>query len=227
MKNKILNRNRPRYYRTDKSKKKYYRKMFIQTLVCILVIIIIIIIKLFNIDSTNETIEIMRNNIQKDRSIKSDGIFIFNKIKEIEVLNKTFNSEDIDKDYVFPVSGTLYRDYGEYKKSDNVKVFNNGIDVITDKDYVKAMYEGSVVETGTDNRYGNFMVIKHEDYLVKYFGFESMYKEAEDKVNKGEEIGKLKNGDDKNNFRIEVYKEDESIDPLDDLKFINEDILLI
>lgn len=227
MRKKIINRNRSRYHRRDNSQKKYYRKMFIRTLLCILIVITIIIIKLFNIDGTSQTIEVIKNNIENDRSIKSDGIFVLSKIKETELVSKTFNNEKLDQGYVFPVSGTLYRGYGEYNKSDDIQVFNRGIDVIADKDLVKAMYEGTVLEIGKDNIYGNFMIIKHEDYLVKYYGFQTIYKEINNKVEKGEVIGELKDTNEKNNFRIEVYKDDESVNPLDDLNFTNEDILLI
>lgn len=221
-------KGRSRYYTTSKSNKQYYRKLFIQTFLCILIVIIIIIIKLFNTDGTDDAIKVIKNNIEKDRSIKADGKYVLNKITDKELFKSVFNNEKDQEDkYVFPVSGTLYRDFGEISKGKDVKVFNKGIDIIAKDELVKAISEGTVVEIGQDNIYGNYIIINHGEFLAKYYGFESVTKDINSEVKKGEVIGKLKITGDKHNFRIEVYKDNEAVDPLEDLEYHNEDVLLI
>nr|WP_252187717.1 M23 family metallopeptidase [Anaeromonas frigoriresistens] len=138
-----------------------------------------------------------------------------------------FHNEDTDDKYVFPVAGVLYKDYGEYKKSNDIQVFNKGVDIIADNEAVKSISEGTVLEVGKDNIYGNYMVIRHGEYLAKYYGLGVINKEINDNVKKGEIIGEIKNTNEKLNFRIEIYKDNKSIDPIDDIEYGDEDILLI
>lgn len=228
MNNKIFNKRKRYHYKTrtkTNNNKSNYRKLFIQTFFCILIVVAIIIIKLFNVESGQNAIKVVKYYLENDRNIKSDTILVMEKIKDKEVFNNIFEKES--SDYVFPVSGSLYRGYGMYKKSNNVEVFNKGIDIVANEDSVKAIADGVIKEMGKDNIYGKFIIIEHDEYSAKYYGFDIINKKINQKVKKGEKIGTIKNNNERLDFRIEVYKDDEVIDPLENLEFTDEDILLI
>lgn len=224
MNNKMFNK-RKRYQTKTKYNKESYRKLFIQTFFCVLIVITIIVIKLFNVESAQNTIKTVKYFLENDRNIKSDTILVIDKIKEREVFNNIFDENT--SNYIFPVSGSLYRGYGMYKKSNNVEVFNKGIDIVANEEEVKSIADGTIKEIGKDNIYGKFIVIEHDEYTAKYYGFDIIDKEINQNVKKGEKIGTIKKNDGSLDFRIELYKDDEVIDPLENIDFTNEDILLI
>ncbi|NBI05725.1 murein hydrolase activator EnvC family protein [Senegalia massiliensis] len=224
MNNKIFNKKR-KYNTKTKKHKDSYRKLFVQTFFCILIVIAIIIIKLFNVNSGNSAIKVVKYYLENDRNIKSDTLLVIDKISTKEVFNNLLKKES--SKYIFPVSGSIYRDYGIYEKSDNIQVFNKGIDIVANNEKVKSIADGMIIEVGKDSVYGKFIVIEHEEYKAKYYGLDIINKQINDKVKKGEELGTIKRNNENLDFRIEIYENDEPIDPLENLEFTNEDILLI
>lgn len=230
MKLKKFNRIRRNTYYVNNSKdKKFLKRQFKRIFISVLIVTAIIIIKLFNTDFSNKTIEIIEKNIKEDRSIKADGLVLLKKVKEVEVFNNKifdFSKESSGKS-IFPVSGRVYRNYGIIDKGEGVEVFNKGIDIIANESRVKAIADGIIVDIGINNIYGKYMIIKHGDIFVKYYGFEKIYKGKKNTVERGEELGTLEKNNNELEFRIEVYEDNKPINPLKKINFDTSDILFI
>lgn len=128
-------------------------------------------------------------NITQDKlgsTLKSD--------EEIEVINPLVFKP------IYPISGKVIRNYSddslEYSKTLDEWTEHPGIDIQAEAGAdVKACFDGTVIDLGTDPLYGNYVAIDHGDgYISKYYNLQDLkYVQLGEIVRQGQKIGEIGN----------------------------------
>ncbi len=214
------------YYYRNKNKNSY-KNQFKKVLICIMIVLIIIFIKKVNTNITNEAIRIVDKTLNYNITLEHKGTGLVAYVKQIpkatSMIIPVFNiNEDmnINNKCVIPVEGVLYKKFGEIRKSNNIDISNEGIDIIVNSDKVKAIFDGEVSEIGKHSIYGNYIKIIHNDFESVYFGVNDIFIEKGDFLSKGQLIGTLKLKENKTNiFHFEIWEKGKIIDPLSKINF--------
>lgn len=118
-----------------------------------------------------------------------------------------------------PLDGNITSPFGErINPNDNTtKEKHTGIDIDTNLSFnVVASADGKVEKIGFDERFGNYIIIRHnETYSTCYAHLETIKAEENDDIKKGNLIGIA--GDSGNatgkHLHFEIRKDDERVDP--------------
>ena len=131
-----------------------------------------------------------QNNFKKDFDYFMRGesnIFkLFQDVKTSYAENMTY------PDFVMPLGGNVTSAFGErISPINNVKEIHTGIDIdVNNGTDVVAAETGKVIKVGTDERFGNYIIIEHNKvFATCYAHLETALKAEGDQVSKGEKIG--------------------------------------
>ncbi len=121
--------------------------------------------------------------------------------------------EQIELDFVWPVSGEVVRSYGKDKKD-----FNYGIDIkIKGNENIVAVQKGKVVLSGKIRGYGNTIILEHASNFCSLYSknVRILVKEGQI-VKKNDVIGRpeLRTGSEKSIIHYELFHMGKSINPL-------------
>ena len=157
-----------------------------------------------------------KNSVKKDFNYlmrgEADIKGFFSETKEAYEKNMTY------PDFMLPLSGNITSPFGNRihpitKKEE----LHTGIDIdINNGTDVKASESGEIIKQGEDERFGNYIIIKHKgSFQTCYAHLESFIKNEGDYVNKGESIGVagetgLTTGP---HLHFEIRKGEERVDP--------------
>lgn len=205
--------------------KSYYRKQFKIILICVILVSLIVLLKALNIKPANNAIKLIEKtlnyNISLDSSKKLLGFI--NGIEDYEdyavPVFKTSDISQIITDNITPVRGTIFKNYGEIKKSNTEIEFYNGIDIIVNSEKVINIDNGKVSKIG-HNKFGKFVKIISENYTYVYSGLDNIFVSEGEYVVKGQQIGNFTDIDKKiKKLHFEIWKGSKSINPLEILDF--------
>ncbi len=184
--------------------------------------------------------EVPRDEIKKANNMDSDSIFVGQKIlipgtkkkpplfaltpeycpaetgtKQVEVLPETKLETRILKegDFIWPVEGKITCNYGE--------LGNKGIDILTKPSSpVKAAKDGKVVYVGTTARYGETIIIEHENSIFTVYGHDMIVKVKHgQQVKKGSIIAEMKNSEQARRYlHFEIRIKDKPVNPMEYLE---------
>ncbi|WP_026893745.1 M23 family metallopeptidase [Clostridiisalibacter paucivorans] len=197
-----------------KKDKTFYRGQLKKLFISILIVAVIITIKRLNINITRDAFNMIKETVSYNWDIRKIG-----NIKEVpNKIVSVFNEKEIkmikDDEYIWPVSGDLYKDYGKIKKGESIVVFNKGLDIMPRSKDVLSINSGIVLNFGNDNLHGKYVKIKHNECEAIYYGFENIYVEKGENVVKGQKIGELKEtGKQIGKFHFRILENGELIDP--------------
>lgn len=91
-----------------------------------------------------------------------------------------------------PVEGEIVKKYGESKEGIPNKMEKGIVLEIKVPKEVKSSFQGTVKSVGEDKELGQYVLINHEDGLeTKYLGLEEVTVSENQKITKGEVIGKI------------------------------------
>lgn len=152
------------------------------------------------------------------------------KTKEDEVIPTIANVEESKLEFIKPVEGEIGMKYAKeklvYSNTLEEWVTHNGIDILGEEAMpIKAIESGIIESVKMDPRYGNTIIIKHNDeYKSVYSNLsttELVY--VGKKVEKGEIIAGIGKGfgfesKEKPHIHLEILKNGESIDPVEFIK---------
>lgn len=214
-------------YKYKSKDKNFYKSQFKKILISIIIVCIIIIIKKIDTGVTNEAIKVVNKTINYNFDFKENSKKAIEYVKNLTPFTKedvpVFNDEgtnEHNKGYVSPVTGALYKSFGEIKKSSKVKVFNRGVDIVPDKEEVIAISDGVVIESGIDKIYGQYVRIKHGEIQSLYAGMQNVYVKNGESVITGQKVGSLRDLQNKlKKFHFEIWEDDKPVNPLDRIDF--------
>ena len=131
-----------------------------------------------------------KNSVKKDFNYlmrgEADLKGFISETKEAYEKNMTY------PDFMLPLSGNITSPFGNRIHPISKKEeLHTGIDIdITGGTDVKASESGEIIKQGEDERFGNYIIIKHKgSFQTCYAHLESFIKNEGDYVNKGESIG--------------------------------------
>lgn len=103
----------------------------------------------------------------------------------------------------------------------NVKVKNNGVDLILNGNYnVYAIHKGEVKKIFNVPYGGKAVIIRHGDYLSVYSNLNEIYVKVGQNISMGETIGEvMKQPDNTYVLHFEIWNEKEPENPLNWIKF--------
>jgi lipoprotein NlpD len=110
--------------------------------------------------------------------------------------------------YLWPVDGKLICNYGEFG--------NKGIDILVQPGKtVCAASSGKVAFIGTTVKYGETVIIEHEDEIYTVYGHDLIIRVKQDqKIKAGDVIGEMKNGSQSRRYlHFEVRKRNQPVNP--------------
>jgi len=169
------------------------------------------------------------NNILSDTIKPGEVLFIPGAKMDANELSRAITRDagrkTSEKPMVFPVNGKITSGYGW--REDPVKPkpgemrFHKAIDIAGKMgDSVKAAMRGAVLYCDHNPNLGNFIVLNHGEYQTLYAHLSAYSVKAGDKVNQGQEIGKI--GDTGYttgpHLHLEAFHNGNRINPLDLLK---------
>ena len=213
--------------------KNFYRSQFNKLLVSIVIVILIIIIKKINAPLTDKAVEIVKNTINYNVDIKKDSQIVWGythdlvklPTKVVSVFNSDKAQSVAETGFIPPAHGDVFQHFGEIEKSEEVKFFYNGIDILVEKDEIFSMGQGTVIETGQNTVLGKHIKIDHGVIIALYAQLDVIYVVEGQKISKGETIGAIK-ADGTNLLHLKVWQEDKAIDPLTIFSIKNDRVVL-
>lgn len=228
MKKKFLGFNN-KYTKSPKDKS-YYRQQFKVVLIGIIIVTLIILLKSLDVKPANDAIKLVNKAFDYDLGKNGKKLFGFiNGIEDyddyaVPVFQTTKVNYEV-KEYTTPVFGTIFKNYGEIKKSNNNIEFNNGVDIIVNDDEVLNIKDGMVIDVG-ENEHGKFIKVNHDDYTSIYSGLDNIYVQKNEYIVKGQQIGNFVDIDKKvKKLHFEIWKGNKSVNPLDKIDFTSTSIL--
>ncbi|MCM8815862.1 MAG: peptidoglycan DD-metalloendopeptidase family protein [Candidatus Omnitrophica bacterium] len=118
-----------------------------------------------------------------------------------------------DKDFLWPVEGKIICNYGE--------LGNNGLDILTKPSApVKAAKDGKVVYAGATAKYGETIIIEHENEVFTVYGHDMIIKVKQGQIVKaGSIIAEMKNsGSARRYLHFEIRIRNKPVNPLNYLE---------
>ncbi len=223
-------------YNSKRKNKSYYRKQFFNVLICIIIILIILLIKSIRTKPTEEVIKVVEKTLNYNIDIKKDSKLFANYIKNLfdghddagVAIPVNNNGHELDNKGIIPINGTIYEQFGEEKKSENITIFHRGIKIlVSDKnDKVKTIGDGMIIEVKKQRLLGNTVTIDHGDYYSIYGYLNDIYVSEGQQVERGEEIGSLgKGNEDKILLYLEVIENNLPIDPLEKINIGSDNLV--
>ncbi len=177
--------------------------------------------------------EVSQQDIKKANNMDSDSLFVGQKLfipgtkkktplfaltpdltqnqPETTVIEQPISETKILKEpeYAWPVEGKIICTYGE--------LGNKGIDILTSPgSSVKAAKDGKVVFVGTTTKYGETIIIEHENGMFSVYGHDMIVRVKEGQsVKKGAIIGEMKNSSQARRYlHFEIRYKNNPVNPL-------------
>lgn len=176
---------------------------------CLTFIVIILVITTIIIFSVKSTKQGFFNIVNRSADV---GAF-FNDVKASYEKNIT------SPDFSLPLEGNITSPFGERLNpfDNDTKEKHTGIDIDTNiTTDVTASADGEVEKVGFDERFGNYVILRHtKTYSTCYAHLESVQVKEKDKVKKGNKIGiagETGNATGKH-LHFEIRKGEERVDP--------------
>ena len=204
------------------NKYKYLEKMIIKSVFVLIFLLVLLLIKKIDLNGTNNLLEGLEKNINYEFSLIEDGKKIYYKTKDfiegslesIEVFN--LDSKTTTK-YSQPITGTIYKTFGQDIIINDNKVKNSGLDLKSmseqDPQIVMSGVVSKVVQNGNK---GYFVTIKKDNIEITYGYLSKSYVSEGNKVEVGDLVGLLgTNKDGSKYLRIEFYIDGVAVDPAD------------
>lgn len=219
-------------YNVKKKEKSYYRKQFINIIICIIIILMVIVLRNINSKPTDKVIQVVKNTLNHDTDIISSSKNAINNVIEVvtnndkvmEVFN--FKGDDEVVDYIIPVRGSVYREFGEEEKPNNITVFNKGIDILSKDDEVVSIGNGEIIDINEDRILNKVIRIDYGEFVAKYGYIEKAFISPGQKINKGDKIGNLiTNKGERKILYLELQKDGMAIDPLSKINFTSSNLV--
>lgn len=190
----------------------------------IIILILLLFLKILNNSISDNIIQIIDNGINYEFTLEKDGKAILNYGKKLFTLPEkaltVFNFTKTTR-YNPPIEGTIYRPFGEIKYLDGRTYFNNGIDIIPEKEKEPVSIEQGVVEKIEDkDTKGYFVTVEHDEFKTVYGYLTKVYVKEGEEINSGTKIGTLGTSSDGNMyFHFELWIDDNPVNPIDYLNF--------
>ncbi|MCM8764009.1 MAG: peptidoglycan DD-metalloendopeptidase family protein [Candidatus Omnitrophica bacterium] len=118
-----------------------------------------------------------------------------------------------EKDFLWPVEGKIICNYGE--------LGNNGLDILTKpSQQVKAAMDGKAVYVGTTAKYGETIIIEHENEIYTVYGHDMIVKVKQGQIVKaGSIIAEMKNSNASRRYlHFEIRVRNKPVNPLNYLE---------
>lgn len=131
-----------------------------------------------------------KNSVKKDFNyILSGGADIKNFISEVK---ESYQKNMTYPDFIMPLNGTITSPFGKrIHPILNTEEMHTGIDIdVNSGNEIRASEKGEIIKQETDERFGNYILIKHKgSFITCYAHLESFSKNEGDYVESGDVIG--------------------------------------
>ncbi len=142
----------------------------------------------------------------------------YEKLKGIFTENDKFETMNPVSDFIKPAENCeLVKGFGV--QDADVSGFNYGIDIkVSPTQNILSVGSGEVVEIATNQEYGSYIIIKHNDEIsTLYANLNEIFPNIKDKVDKGQAIARANT--DNNTIHFEIKKGETYLDPSDFIDF--------
>ena len=133
-----------------------------------------------------------------------------------KALGRETIKEKVGNTFTIPVSGEVYKSFGEVVEGFSQKTKNGVIYTVKVPGDVKSSYDGVVKKIGEDEELGQYVAIDHEGGIeTKYFYLEEVNVAEGQKVKQGEKIGRIvsSNEEDKGFLFFQIFSTGQEKDP--------------
>lgn len=200
--------------------KKYLQNFIIKGIIVFSTILILVFFKKINFKPTNLVLNRIRDSIMYEFSIKEDGKKAYDKLtniidKSLETIS-VFNQREKYK-YPAPITGTIYKEYGQTTVVNNEKVMNNGVDIksLSGED-PKSSIDGIIKKVEIRENKGYFITIEKDNIQFVYGYLSRPYVVEGEKIHEGELLGALGTNKDGNKYlRLEIWIDGSPVNPVD------------
>lgn len=200
-------------------KHNYVRSFIIKSIVTVALLLGLLVMKKIDLKPTNVVLGKLEQGINYNFSITEDGKRIYNKARGL--IDKSIESivalKEKTTKYDTPISGTVYKSFGQDVNVNGEILKNNGVDIKSQsKMDPKAIISGTVSDIEMRGKKGYFVTIKNDNMDVVYGYLSKTYLEKGSTVEVSDIVGLLGTNKDGNQYlRIEIYIDGIPVDPSD------------
>ncbi|WP_326909373.1 M23 family metallopeptidase [Sedimentibacter sp. MB31-C6] len=192
-----------------KRKEQFNKKLALQVVFSIVLVTAVIITKQVNSDTTRQIINTADQKLNETIEPTTVKKNILNFVTDIKQSIPFFSKEN--SEFVAPVIGTIYQDYGLNKSGDET-YYNHGIDILSNTETVKSISFGTVTQVGNNEKLSNYVVIEEGNKTIIYGKLNEAFVKEGDNISKGDIIGALSK--ESKLLHFEVWEQGESINPV-------------
>ncbi len=189
-----------------------------QTVICLLIFMAMLLIK----TSANSALDVAKNSISytidKNTDWKNAIFSVRNFIKEAVSADKNLSEHEALTKMEMPIKSNVLSEFGTRTDSNGENEFHYGVDFegnVGDK--IRCVSDGTVVETGHSEEYGNYILINHNDKISSFYAnCEKILPVKNDKIKSGQviaTIGSYSNSE-RPHLHFEIREGDASLDPM-------------
>lgn len=205
--------------RNNLHKYNYVRTFIIKSILTIVFLLVLLAMKKIDFKPTNAFLDSLERNINYDFSFIEDGKKLYYKANNL--IDKSIDTLAVFKEntpkYDSPITGTIYKDFGQDIIVDGEVSKNTGVDIKSvSKMDPKVIISGTVSNIEVRGKKGYFVTIKNDNIDLVYGYLSKTYLEKGSIVDVGEIVGLLGTNKDGNQYlRIELYIDDTPVNPSD------------
>ena len=161
------------YILEKKRELRFLNKMWGKILCCFLIFMAIYTIKLINNESSNKVMVVIQQQYSADYQNQVEAVFKLKSTGSAESVFKKNEGKPGAMSIILPVNGKIIT-YGKFENHPiNGYALNKpGVDIIVVMhSSVIACYDGTVVETGYNKIYGNYVILNHDLNIYSLYAF--------------------------------------------------------
>lgn len=192
-----------------KRREQFNKKLALQVVFSIVLVTAVIITKHVNSDTTRQIINTADQKLNETIEPTTVKETFLNFVTDLKQSIPFFSKEN--SEFVAPVNGTIYQDYGLNKSGDET-YYNHGIDILSNTETVKSISFGTVTQVGNNKKLSNYVVIEEGNKTIIYGKLNEAFVKEGDNISKGDIIGALSK--ESKLLHFEVWEQGESINPV-------------
>lgn len=210
-KNSVSPRFKKKFFKNSMAKSVIYKSIF-----AIAVFLLVLLFTKLNTNPTNRLLETIKTNINYEFHVRDDSVRIYHKVKDM--FNSTLESIPVfntAEKLAPPVTGTVFRSFDSEIETPKGTIINGGVEIKLENEMEpKSIVDGRITKIEKRDSKGTFITVEEGNIKIIYGYLQSTFLKEGDLVRKGDAMGEVGlNKDGSKYLRLELYIDDEQVDP--------------
>lgn len=198
----------------------YINKLIYKSIFVLVFLLVILAMKKIDAKPTNSALKVLQNNLSYKFNLVEDSKRVFNKAQNLfdsSLETVGVFKETNEKTILFPIAGTIHKDFNQKLTINGISSKNNGLDIKSDSEKdPQSIGPGVVSKVEQKGNKGYFVTIKNDNMDTIYGYLSKPYVSEGSIIETGDIIGSLGlNKDGSKYLRLEIHIDGIPVDPMD------------